>query len=140
RRPELLRDGSHITGLAHRLLPPAVVCGPAHDTRARAAGYASCTAMVVMSRLGAAVALQSVASPASASASADFDLESLRQGPGLLGELERLAARWSVSPPCEQPFAWPKAVDAPPELKAFYAIAHYWPGARLYGSQAFLRP
>ena len=81
-----------------------------------------------------------MASPALAPAPADFDLESLRQGPGLLGELERLAARWSVSPPFEQPFAWPKAVDAPPELKAFYAIAHYWPGARLYGSQDFLRP
>ena len=36
--------------------------------------------------------------------------------------------------------AWPRAVDAPPELKTFYAIAHHWPIARLYGSQDFLRP
>jgi hypothetical protein len=93
-----------------------------------------------MSRLGAAMALFSVASPALTPPAAEFDLESLRHSPGLLGELERLAARWSVSPPMELPFAWPKAVDAPPELKAFYAIAHYWPGARLYGSQDFLRP
>lgn len=93
-----------------------------------------------MSRFASLVALQSVASHALAPPPADFDLESLRHGPGLLGELERLAARWSVSPPFEQPFAWPKAVEAPPELKAFYAIAHYWPGARLYGSQDFLRP
>jgi len=31
-------------------------------------------------------------------------------------------------------------VEAPPELKTFYTIAHYWPGAKLYGSQDFLRP
>jgi hypothetical protein len=96
--------------------------------------------IVAMSRLAALVALQFVASSVPAPASPEFDLESLRHDAGLLSELERLAARWSVSPPFEQPFAWPKAVEAPPELKAFYAIAHYWPGARLYGSQDFLRP
>jgi hypothetical protein len=69
-----------------------------------------------------------------------FDLETLRGAPGLLAEFERLVARWSVAPPSEQPFAWPATVDAPPELKAFYAIAETWPGARLYGSQDFLRP
>jgi hypothetical protein len=70
----------------------------------------------------------------------EFDLESLRETPGLLGEFERLVARWSASPLVEAPFLWPKAVEAPPELKAFYAIAHHWPAARLYGSQDFLRP
>ena len=70
----------------------------------------------------------------------EFDLESLRDTPGLLGEFERLVARWSVGPLVESPFLWPKAVDAPPELKAFYAIAHHWPAARLFGSQDFLRP
>jgi hypothetical protein len=93
-----------------------------------------------MSRFSPSRAPSSVASSALVRASADFDLESLRGSPGLLGELERLVARWSVAPPFEPPFAWPKAVDAPPELKAFYAIAHHWPGARLYGSQDFLRP
>ena len=73
-------------------------------------------------------------------ASLPFDLENLRDTPELLAEFERLAARWSVAPPDETPFVWPAAVDAPPELKAFYAIAHTWPGARLYGSQDFLRP
>jgi hypothetical protein len=81
-----------------------------------------------------------VASPAVSQASAEFDLESLRNSPALLNELERLVARWSFAAPFEGPFAWPKAVDAPPELKAFYAIAHHWPIARLYGSQDFLRP
>jgi hypothetical protein len=64
----------------------------------------------------------------------------MRQHPGLLGEFERLVARWSVAPLHETPFLWPKAVEAPAELKAFYAIAHHWPAARLYGSQDFLRP
>jgi hypothetical protein len=71
---------------------------------------------------------------------ADFDLEDLRDDPGLLAEFERLAARWSIAAPNLAPFLWPKAVVAPPELKAFYAIAHHWPGARLHGSQDFLRP
>jgi len=81
-----------------------------------------------------------VASPTPSRASLPFDLENLRETPELLAEFERLVARWSVAPPDETPFVWPAAVDAPPELKAFYAIAHTWPGARLYGSQDFLRP
>jgi len=70
----------------------------------------------------------------------DFDLEGLRGDPGLLAEFERLVARWSVAAPNEAPRAWPAVVDAPADLKAYYAIANYWPGARLYGSQDFLRP
>jgi hypothetical protein len=81
-----------------------------------------------------------VASSAAKGDPADFDLESVRGQPGLLAEFERLVARWSVAPPLDEPFMWPKAVAAPPELKAFYAIAHHWPGARLGGSQDFLRP
>jgi len=69
-----------------------------------------------------------------------FDLETLRGTPDLLAEFERLVARWSVAPPSEVPFVWPAAVEAPPELKTFYAIAGTWPGANLYGSQDFLRP
>jgi hypothetical protein len=78
--------------------------------------------------------------PAADQVSVPFDLENLRDSPGLLGEFERLVARWSVAPPIDAPFMWPKAVVAPPELKAFYTIAHHWPGARLHGSQDFLRP
>jgi len=70
----------------------------------------------------------------------DFDLEGLRGTPALLGEFERLVARWSVAPPVAAPFLWPAEVDAPPDLKVFYTIAHHWPGARLDGSQDFLRP
>jgi len=70
----------------------------------------------------------------------DFDLEGLRGDPGLLAEFERLVARWSVAAPNEAPGAWPAVVDAPADLKAYYAIANYWPGARLDGSQDFLRP
>ena len=71
---------------------------------------------------------------------ADFGLEHLRNDPGLLAELERLVARWSIAAPTTAPFLWPKSVVAPPELKAYYAIAHHWPGGRLHGSQDFLRP
>ena len=70
----------------------------------------------------------------------EFDLEGLRDDAGLLGELERLVARWSVAPPLEKTFVWPGTIAAPPELRAFYAIAHHWPAARLYGSHDFLRP
>ena len=93
-----------------------------------------------MSRLAVPGALHSVATPAPIPGPPEFDLEGMRHRPGLLAELERLVARWSVAPPQEVPFFWPQAVDAPPELKAFYAIAHHWPAAKLYGSQDFLRP
>jgi hypothetical protein len=73
-------------------------------------------------------------------APSEFDLENLRDSPGLLGEFERLVARWSVVAPVDAPFLWPKAVVAPPDLKTFYGIVHHWPGARLHGSQDFLRP
>jgi hypothetical protein len=69
-----------------------------------------------------------------------FDLEALRATPELLAEFERLVAHWSVAAPDDAPFVWPASVDAPAELKAFYGVAHAWPGARLYGSQDFLRP
>jgi hypothetical protein len=93
-----------------------------------------------VSRLSALRAPLFVALPGPRRASVEFDLESLRAGPAVLGEFERLVARWSVAPPVAAPFAWPDRVDAPPELKLFYAIAHHWPGAKLYGSQDFLRP
>ena len=70
----------------------------------------------------------------------DFDLEGLRGDAGLLAEFERLVARWSFAAPIETSPAWPVEVAAPAELKAYYAIAHHWPGAKLYGSQDFLRP
>ena len=78
--------------------------------------------------------------PTRVRASLPFDLEALRATPELLAEFERVVAHWSVAAPDDSPFVWPAAVDAPAELKAFYAIAHAWPGARLYGSQDFLRP
>jgi hypothetical protein len=70
----------------------------------------------------------------------EFDLEGLRDSPTLMNELERLVARWSMTPPVEKTFVWPGAVEAPPELKAFYTMAHHWPGVRLEGSHDFLRP
>ena len=79
----------------------------------------------------------SVASHALGRPPADFGLEDLRDDPGLLAEFERLVARWSIAAPTTAPFLWPKAVVAPPELKAFYAIAHHWPGARLHGLTGF---
>lgn len=97
-------------------------------------------AFFCLSRFARSEALPSVALSALSRASAEFDLENLRDSTGLLGELERLVARWSFAAPFEGPFTWPKAVDAPPELKAFYAIAHHWPLAKLYGSRDFLRP
>jgi hypothetical protein len=81
-----------------------------------------------------------VASRILSRASGPFDLEALRESPALLAEFERLVARWSVASPADEPFVWPEEVEAPAELKAFYAIAHTWPSARLYGSQDFLRP
>ena len=83
----------------------------------------------------------SVASHALGRPPADFGLEHLRDDPGLLAEFERLVARWSIAAPTDAARSCgPRRSIAPPALKAFYAIAHHWPGARLHGSQDFLRP